>query len=209
VRQIALLLIPAGAAMLVLADPIVRLVYERGEWTAHSTQLTGDALFWFAFSLPFSGWILMLTRTFFSLQRPWEPTALALGSLVINAVVSFTLAGPFGIAGVVLGTVVSNAALVISETIWLRQILHGFEIRRTLTAVAGMLVGAAVLGGIAYGVWHVLDQALGRSLPAQIISVGAALILGSIAYAGVVLGLRIPEARQVLDLFASRVRRRS
>src|SRR4029450_10348856 len=46
-RQIALLLIPAGAAMAVLADPIVQLVFERGKWTAESTQLTADALFWF------------------------------------------------------------------------------------------------------------------------------------------------------------------
>jgi len=98
---------------------------------------------------------------------------------------------------------------VFAEAFVLRRILHGFETRRTLTAIAGMLAGAAVLGGVTYGVWYVLDQALGRSLPAQIVSVGVALILGSAAYAAVVLGLRIPEAKQVLDLFASRLRRRS
>ncbi len=76
-RQIALLLIPAGAAMLVLSEPMVRLVYERGEWDAESTRLTAEALFWFAFSLPFSGFVLMLTRGFFSLQKPWAPTTLA------------------------------------------------------------------------------------------------------------------------------------
>jgi putative peptidoglycan lipid II flippase len=208
-RQIALLLIPAGAAMLVLAEPMVRLVYERGEWTAESTQLTADALFWFAFSLPLSGWVLMLTRAFFSLQRPWVPTTLAVGSLAINAVGSYVLSGPFGIGGIVLGTIASNAALVLAEAIVLRKILHGLEGVRTLKALAGMLAGAAVLGGVSYGVWYALDSALGRSLPAQILSVGTALVLGSAAYAGVVLGLRIPEARQVLDLFASRLRRRS
>src|SRR5215203_6634602 len=101
VRQIALLLIPAGAAMLALSEPIVRLVYERGEWTAESTELTADALFWFAFSLPFSGFVLMLTRSFFSLQRPWVPTTLAVGSLAINAIVSYALAEPLGIGGIV------------------------------------------------------------------------------------------------------------
>ena len=75
--------------MLALSEPIVRLVYERGEWTAESTELTADALFWFAFSLPFSGFVLMLTRAFFSLQRPWVPTTLAVGSLAINAVLSY------------------------------------------------------------------------------------------------------------------------
>jgi putative peptidoglycan lipid II flippase len=206
-RQIALLLIPAGAAMLVLAEPMVRLVYERGEWTAESTQLTADALFWFAFSLPLSGWVLMLTRAFFSLQRPWVPTTLAVGSLAINAVGSYVLSGPLGIEGIVLGTIASNAALVLAEAFVLRRILHGLETLRTLKALAGMLAGAAVLGLVAYGAWYGLDQALGRSLPAQIVSVGVALVLGSAAYAAVVLGLKIPEARQVLDLFASRLRR--
>jgi putative peptidoglycan lipid II flippase len=206
-RQIALLLTPAGAAMLALSEPIVRLVYERGEWTAQSTELTADALFWFAFSLPFSGFVLMLTRGFFSLQRPWTPTLLAVGSLAVNAVGSYVLSGPFGIAGIVIGTIASNVVLVLAEAYWLRKALNGFETLRTLRAIAGMLTGAAILAVISYAAWWGLDQALGRSLPAQIVSVGVALAAGAAAYAATVLALKIPEARQVLDLFASRLRR--
>ena len=208
-RQIALLLIPAGAAMAVLAEPIVRLVFERGEWDAESTALTADALFWFAFSLPFSGWVLMLTRGFFSLQRPLTPTKLAVGSLAINAVGSYLLSKPFGIAGIVLGTIASNVALVLAEAVLLRRALGGFETRETLVAVAKMLVGAGVLAAVTYGVWYGLDALLGDALIAQIVSVFTALALGSVVYTGVVLGLQIPEARQILDLFARRLRRRS
>jgi putative peptidoglycan lipid II flippase len=206
-RQIALLLIPAGAAMLVLSEPMVRLVYERGEFDAESTKLTAEALFWFSFSLPFSGWVLMLTRGFFSLQRPWIPTTLAVGSLAINAGGSYVLAKAMGIGGIVLGTTISNAALVAAEWVMLRRALRGFETRRTLIATAHMLAGGAVLGVVAYGVWWAIDDALGRSLPAQILSVGTALVAGSAAYAAVVLGLKIPEARQIVDLFARRLRR--
>ena len=70
-----------------------------------------------------------------------------------------------------------------------------------------MLLAAAVLAAVAYGAWRGLDQALGRSLPGQAVSVGVALAAGALAYAGVVLALRIPEARQVLDLLTSRFRR--
>ena len=72
-RQIVLLLMPATAAILVLSEPMVRLIYERGEFGAGQTELVATALFWFAFSLPFNGLFLLLTRTFFSLQRPWVP----------------------------------------------------------------------------------------------------------------------------------------
>jgi len=141
------------------------------------------------------------------LQRPWVPTTLAVGSLAINAVGSYLLSKPFGISGIVIGTALSNAALVLAEALLLRRALGGFETRRTLKAVAQMLIGAAVLAAVAYGAWWALDDLLGRSLPAQIVSLGAALVLASAAYAGVVLGLRIPEARQILDLFARRLRR--
>jgi putative peptidoglycan lipid II flippase len=208
-RQIALLLIPAGAALIALSVPIVRLVYQRDAWNAHSTTLAASALFWFAFSLPFSGWNLLLTRTFFSLQRPWLPTVLALGSLVVNTIVSLALYKPLGIAGVVLGTIISNAVLTVLEAQRLRRELGGLELARTARAIAGMLVGAAACGLVSYGVWRAIDQALGRSLPAQILSVGAGLGLGAAAYVAIVLALRIPEAKQVLELFAGRLKRRS
>ncbi len=146
-RQIALLLIPAGAAMLVLSEPMVRLVFQRGEFDAESTRLTAEALFWFSFSLPFSGFVLMLTRGFFALQRPWIPTTLAVGSLAINAIGSYLLAGPFGIGGIVIGTTLSNVALVIAEGILLRRALGGFETKRTLLAIAQILIGRRRAGG--------------------------------------------------------------
>ncbi len=71
-----------------------------------------------------------------------------------------------------------------------------------------MLLAAALLGGLAYGVWYGLDELLGRSLLAQIVSVGTALTVGSAAYAGAALAMRIPEARQILQLLSSRLGRR-
>jgi putative peptidoglycan lipid II flippase len=208
-RQIALLLIPSAAAIAVLCTPMVRLVYQRGEFDAESTRLVSEALLVFAFSLPFSGWNLLLTRTFFSLQRPWLPTALAGASLVVNTLVSIALYKPLGIAGVVLGTVVSNALLTVLETIYLRRVLGGLEVGRTLLACFGMLVAAGMLAEVAYGVWWVLEHVFGGSLVAQIISVGGGLAAGGAVYLWFVLWLRIPEARQVTDLFARRLQRHS
>jgi putative peptidoglycan lipid II flippase len=206
-RQIALLLIPAAAATAVLATPIVRLVFQRGEFDAESTRLTAQALFWFSFSLPLNGFNLLLTRSFFALQRPWTPTALAAGSLVVNAAVSLALYKPLGIAGLVLGTVISNAVLTLLEGRQLRQELGGLEVGATVRATALMLLGGALLAATAYGGWWAFDGLFGRSFLAQVVSVGFGLATGASAYAAVVLGLGIPEARQVLGLLASRTRR--
>jgi putative peptidoglycan lipid II flippase len=209
-RQIYLLLIPAAVFTAVLATPITRLVYERGDFDAHSTELVSSALLWFSFSLPFAGVNLLLTRTFFSLQRPWVPTALAVGNMLLNAAVSVALYKPFGIPGLVFGTVVGNVAMTIGQTWRLRDLLEGsLEGRRTLTAVLQIVVASALLGLVAFGVWWGLDDLLGRSLPAQIVSVGTALATSVAVYVAAVLAMGIPEARQIQALIAGRLKRGS
>ena len=209
VRQIALLLIPAAAATLALAEPITRLVYEGGTFDAESTDQTAEALFWFAFSLPFAGANLMLTRTYFSLQRPWTPTVLGGATLVLNAAVSAALYGPLGIGGVVIGTVAGSAAMTAGQAYFLRARLGGIEFATTLRTVARILLAAAILGLVAYGVWRGLDELLGRGRLAQGASVGGGLAAGTAAYAAAVLALRITEARQIVDLLRSRLGRGS
>ncbi len=124
-RQILLLLVPAAAAILVLAEPMTRLVYERGVFDAASTDLVSEALFWFAFSLPFSGVFLLQTRTFFSLQRPWVPTAISIVNLIVTAGVSLLLYEPYGIGGIVAATGLANIAAVIAGGWVLRAQLGG------------------------------------------------------------------------------------
>jgi putative peptidoglycan lipid II flippase len=207
-RQVFLLLIPAAAATLALSTPITRLIYEHGAFGATSTELVSSALFWFSFSLPFSGVNLLLTRTFFSLQRPWITTGIAGLNLAVNVIVSFALYEPFGIPGIVVGTAASSAAMTLAQIFYLRRELHGqLEGRATLLAVAQMSAAAAALAGAAYGVWRLLDAALGRDLLGQIVSVGGGLLVGTIVYAAAVHALRIPEARQIERLLAGRLRR--
>ncbi len=194
-RLILLLLLPAAAATLVLAEPITRLLYERGEFDAQSTEQVAEALVWFSFSLPFSGVNLLLTRTFFSLQRPWLPTTLAVLSLLVNVVVSLALYAPFGIGGVVAGTVAGTLTTTVTQFLALRRELAGrLEAGATLAAAARITAASALLALVAYGVHRGLDGALGDALAAQALAVGAALAAGAAAYAVAVTLARVPEA---------------
>ena len=209
-RQIFLLLIPAAAATLALATPITRLIYQHGAFGASSTELVSTALFWFAFSLPFSGVNLLLTRTFFSLQRPWITTGIAALNLTVNVAVSVALYGPFGIAGIVIGTAVSSAVMTLAQMYFLRRELHGrLDVRRTLVVTAQITAASALLGGVSYTVWYGLEQALGEGLLAQVLEVGVALSIGAVIYAVAVLALRIPEAQQIRRLVMGRLRPRA
>jgi len=209
VRQICLLLIPAAALTIVLAEPITRLIYEHGEFGPGSTEQVSSALLWFSLSLPLNGANLLLTRTFFAFQRPWLPTALAGVNVAVNIAVSAALYGSLEIPGIVIGTLAGNVVMAAGQVWFLRRELGGFEGRRTATAVGQMLVASALLAGVAYGLWWVLDDALGRGLGAQLVSVGVACAAGTLLYAGAVLAMRVHEAQQVRALVAGRLGRRA
>jgi putative peptidoglycan lipid II flippase len=207
-RQINLLLVPCAAFMAVLPTPIVRLLFERGEFNAESTHLVSIALFWFAFSLPFGGLNLLLTRTFFAVQRPWIPTSLAAMNIVVDIIVSIALYKPLGIAGLIIGTIAANIVMVALQFYRLRVGLNGrLEGAQTTMITVRILLASALLAGVSWVVWRLLDDALGASLPAQILSVGAAAAAGVLVYVRAVLVMRIPEAHQVSSLIRARLGR--
>jgi putative peptidoglycan lipid II flippase len=207
-RQINLLLIPAAAFIIVLSTPIVRLVFQRDQFGGRSTELVSLALFWFAFSLPFGGLNLLLTRTFFAVQRPWIPTRLAGINIMVDIVVSIGLYKPLGIAGLIIGTVAANAVMT---ALLLKRLRAGFNGRlegaQTLMITARITAASTLLAGVSWGVWKLLETALGISLPAQVISIGGAAAAGLFVYARAVLAMRIPEAHQVSRLVRAQLGR--
>ena len=203
-RQIVVFLVPAAAAVLVLSEPMTRLVFERGEFDAAQTDLVATALFWFAFSLPFNGLFLLLTRTFFSLQRPWMPTGIAAANLAITALAALALYGPYEIGGIVAATAIATAGSVIAQVEILRRALGRLELGRLLSTSIRVAVAAAALAAVSYAIWDLLDEALGRGLAGEVISLGAALAAGALVYGVVILGLRVPEAEQIRRVVSRR-----
>jgi len=204
VRQVMLLLIPSAAILAVLAEPMTRLVYERGVFGAHATHLVSTALVWWSISLPFQGVSLLFSRTFFSLQRPWETTVLCLANLLVNAAVSAALYGPFGIGGIVIGTVVGTIVMCVSQGWILRRNLYGLEGGQMVRSGVRILAAAGLLAGVSYLAWELLDQALGRAFLAQLVSVGAAITVGGAVYVAAVWLMGVPEIRQIRSLLPSR-----
>ena len=196
-RQIVFVLLPAAAAVLVLSEPMIRLVYQRGEFTPSQTTLVATALFWFAFSLPTNGLFLLLTRTFFSLQRPWVPTGIAAANLAVTAIAAALLYKPYGVGGIVASTGIATAASVFAQCVVLRRALGGLELGRLAFSTVRIALAAAALAAVSYAVWDVLDRQLGRSVADQAISLIAGLAAGAAVYLAAAWVMRVPELSQI------------
>jgi putative peptidoglycan lipid II flippase len=202
-RLICFLLIPASVAAAVLATPMVRLLYQHGVFDAANTRRVAPCLAAFALGLTFNGTMLMLNRGFFSLQSPWIPSWVAFGNLGLNAVLDAVFYR-FGTWGIPLSTSLVNIAGTGALIVLFRRRLPGFELRETVRTCAFVAVASVALAGVGWGIWRELDAALGRSLPAQIVSLGAGLALGYGAFFGLCRLLGVHELDTLLRLRRSR-----
>jgi putative peptidoglycan lipid II flippase len=208
-RQILLVLIPSAVGLLALATPVTRLVFMHGhQFDQESLYLTSRALFWFAFSLPFAGLNLLMTRTFFALQLPWIPTKLAAINMTVDIVVSVALYKPLGIAGLVIGTAVANIVMAFLQFRRLRIGFNGrLEVGQTTMITARVVIVSVLMGVIARLLWELLDKLAGGSIPGQIVSVGGTVIVAGGFYAWAISRMRVPEWEQIESMFSRRLGR--
>jgi putative peptidoglycan lipid II flippase len=198
-RQINFLLVPAAVVSIVLAEPIIRLLYERNAFEPDQTTVVAAALAAFSIGLTFNGMMLMLNRGFFSLQAPWVPTLVALAVVLLNTALYFVFYR-VGAWGVPLAISLANIAGVALLFVALRRRVGRVDLTETTRSFLLVCLASAALALVSFGVWWALDDTLGRSFPAQLLSVGAALLAGGGVYLAACRALGVPEIATLLSL---------
>ncbi|MBC7330157.1 murein biosynthesis integral membrane protein MurJ [bacterium] len=102
-----LISLPVGVFFFVLSQPVIRLMFERGAFTAEATKITADMLAFFSLGIPaMTGWGIA-TRAFYSLQDTITPLKIGFYQILIDLVLLFTLPQIIGYKGLPLATSIS------------------------------------------------------------------------------------------------------
>ena len=199
IRQIAFLLVPAALVSIVLAKPIVELVYQRGEFTAEDTVIVAQCLQAFSIGLVFNGWLLILNRSFYAVQTNWVPTGIALGAVALNAVFD-AFFYHLGIWGIPLATSTVNIVASVVLLVMMRRRVGLQHVGHTLAVVLRVTLCSVVAAGLAYVGWYAVDAPVGNGFLAQLLALAVGIGLGGLAYLGLAraLGLRELEALLLL-----------
>ena len=198
-RQIVFLLAPAAVVSATLAQPIVRILFQRGHFHPGQTPVVASALAAFSAGLVFNGAMLLLNRAFFSLQSNWLPTVVALANLFLNAVLDLAFYH-LGTWGLPLSTALVNVAGTVALLYLLRARIGRLDGRAIANSVSRIIVASALVAGVSYGVWRPVDALVGRSFPGQVVSLGLALAASALAYFGACKVLRVREMQALLSL---------
>jgi len=204
-RQIAFLLVPASVGFAVLAEPIVRMLYQRGKFGPHETAVVAGALAAFSLGLTFNGAMLMLNRAFFGLQAPWIPTWVALGNLLLNTLL-FAVFYRVGTWGIPFAISLANVAGTGTLLVLLRRRFGRIEGGETAGSVLRVTAASIPLAAVSFAVWWGLDDTLGRSFGGQLASLAAAVAAGGLVY---VFSCRLLGVRELDTLLSLRARARA
>jgi len=204
-RGILLLSIPAAVGLILLREPLVRMLLQRGEFTERSTELVAWALLWYAVGLVGHSVMEVLARAFYALHDTKTPVMIGVVAMSLNVVFSFGFSALFRRVGWMPhgGLALANSLATALETtgllILMRRRLKGIQGTRVLRGLGSASLGTA---GMSAALWFWMRQT--GSSPAWMVVLGGILI-GGLIYGVLITLFRVPEAGQLIQAGMSRL----
>lgn len=186
-RGVLFLTVPAAVGLLVWRVPLIRMLLERGEFSARSTALTSSALAFYAFGLIGHSVVEIVTRAFYSLHDTRTPVGIGIGAMGLNVTLSLLLIAPMAHAGLALANTLATLVEMVLLCWFLSRRLQGLGWRELGRTAARAGVAAAVM---AIPLW-----VMARSLTdAPVIALGlSGLAVGGVTYLLAAMLLKMPE----------------
>jgi putative peptidoglycan lipid II flippase len=205
-----LLNVPATIGLIVLAEPIVRVIFEHGSFTATDTANTASALRFYAAGLLGYSVVRIVSPTFYALGQSRTPVMVSMASVLMNVLLNLALVRVLGYRGLALGTSIT-ALLNATAQLWLlRQRLSGINGRVIAVSFVRVLLASLVMAVMAWTADRMLLQWIpGATLPLQALRLALVIALSVGALAAAAAALGIPELGEAIAMVRRRFRRQS
>ena len=200
--------VPATFGLIVLAEPIVALLFERGAFTAADTAATALALTGYAIGLTGYSFVKIASPAFYALNESRVPVMVSAASVLFNAALNLALVRRFSYPGLALGTSLTallNAGLLL---FLLRRRLGGLEARRLASIAMRVLIASLGMATVAWLLHAELTELWGGAgLLRQLGRVGGSIGGALIVLWGAARLLRIEEFTSVADAIVGQIAR--
>ena len=206
IRLVMLLTIPAAIGLIVLARPIISVIYEHGRFTAAATEQTAAALQFYAIGLAAYSAVKVLAPAFYALDKRYLPMMVSILSIIINFILNWFFMFKMGLGHRGLALSTSLVALTNFSLLYIMMRRHAgrLETGQLFKTLGKILIAAAVLAGICWLSLQFFFAGTVLSPWKKIVDLTITIFAGIAIFFGVAYLLRVPELRDVVDL----VRRR-
>jgi putative peptidoglycan lipid II flippase len=199
IRLAAFLTLPATAGLIVLREPIIRLLYEHGRFTREATMNTAWVLLMYTVGLFAYSIVKILVPTFYALGDTRVPVRSSVIALAVKIAINFPLTWKLGYAGLALSTSIAAIVNLTLLSVSLRRKTGGL-VGRGVGKACGRIAAASVgVGAAALAVFAALTAILGPGRLAGGLALGAGVAAGVLALGLLSRALRIEELEQLLS----------
>jgi putative peptidoglycan lipid II flippase len=206
--MLAFLTLPATVGLIVLAEPIVRLLYQRGRFDAGATAGTAAALSFYAVGLVAYTSVKVLAPAFYALGTPRVPLMASALAVSTNLAVNVALFRPFGFRAVALGTALGSILNAGFLAVAFERRMGGFRGQALPGLLGRMALAAAAMAPVCWLAYRFLEDRVGtHGLRAQLLGGLAPVVVGVVVYGLAAWLLRVPQATMLAGLLRRRLAR--
>ena len=207
-RGVIFLAFPASIGLILLREPLIAMLYQRGKFDAQDTQLVAWALLWYAAGMIGHSIMEILTRAFYAQHDTKTPVFIGVVAMGLNVVFSILFAKIFASigwmphGGLALANSFATALEAAALFIVMRKRLNGIDGKKILNGFALSLLGVLSMSLVIFGWFY-----LGKNLSAWVVAPIGVLVGGGIYFAALWI-LRVPELQYLVSGVLRRLKNR-
>ncbi len=192
--------LPAMIGLIVLREPIVALLFQRGAFDIESTRLTARALVFYSLGLWAFSAVRIVVSTFYSLQDTLTPVKMASVSIIANIVLGILLMGPLKHGGLALAT--SLASMInFCLLLWvLRKRMEQLEVKKIMESIGKSVICSLIMGVVLGGLLRLFPLPPAASMTRLVAGVAGGVAAGIAIYCLAAYVLRCPELNDIRRL---------
>lgn len=205
INSIILLVIPISIGAIVLATPIVKLLFQRGEFDARATSMTAVTLIMYSIGMAAFGLRDILGKVFYALQDTKTPMINGAMAMLMNIVLNIILVKYLHLAGLPLATSISAIVCIFLLFVSLKKKIGYFGQDNIIKTTIKSILSSIAMGFVTYFAYNILSSLLGIGFVREAISLFVSIGIGAITYAILVVVLKVDEVNVVTTMMKKKL----
>ena len=205
INSVILLVIPISVGAIVLATPIVKLLFQRGEFDDRATSMTAIALIMYSIGMVAFGLRDILGKVFYALQDTKTPMINGAMAMIMNIVLNIILVKYLQLAGLALATSISAIVCIFLLFGSLKKKIGYFGEDKIIKTMIKSILSAIVMGVVTYFAYNMLSNLLGIGFIKEAVSLVVSVGIGAITYAILVVVLNVEEVNIITSMMKKKL----
>lgn len=199
-RSIMFIIIPISIVMIVLAEPLITVVFQHGEFKYQDTLATVPSLIFFAIGIIGQSALVVLPRAFYALQDTWTPLLVSGIVLIINIILMNTLVKPLAQGGLALAISISGIVNMLLLLYFLKKKIGFIYGRQMIVSLIKILLASIIMGVVVWIIFHFISALVSTNFLNSLFSLVICTCIGLTLYMFLAVRLRMKEIEVILNI---------